>query len=157
MQSCYHNLPQINGVDQKDGKQFASRVVSQKAGRLCLDIAGAYPPEAAVKSWCRTMSIAKSSVNITEEYELDAFQKPSRLMLITTVPPMSGHPGVITLGKYRLEYDIRELSAETEDISSLLDPLLRRIWGDRMYRIVLTIKSSALKGRVKYAIKGTGF
>ena len=43
MQSGYHNLPQINGFDQKDGKQYAAKVVSHKGGQLTLDIAGAYP------------------------------------------------------------------------------------------------------------------
>ena len=47
MQSGYHNLPQINGIDQKDGKAFAAKVISHKDGQLTLDIAGAYPAEAS--------------------------------------------------------------------------------------------------------------
>ena len=51
MQSQYHNLPQINGIDQKDGKEYAAQLISHMDGLLCLDIAIAYPEEAAVKSW----------------------------------------------------------------------------------------------------------
>ena len=153
MQSQYHNLPQINGVDQKDGKQYASRLVSHKDGMLCLDIAGAYPPEAAVKSWRRTVTVGKSTVRITEDYELSAFKAPSRLMFMTPVKPVVEKGGaIITLGKYRLKYDARALSAEVEDISELLDPLLRRVWGDRMYRIVLTVKKETQKGRVEVVV-----
>ena len=153
MQSGYHNLPQVNGFDQKDGKQYASRVVSHQPGRLCLDIAGAYPPEAGVRSWRRTVQAGKSAVSVTEDYELSAFQAPSRLMLLTPVRPVAGKPGVITLGGHRLRYDGSELSADVEDVSALLDPLLRRVWGDEMYRIVLTVKSTALKGKVNFKIE----
>ena len=70
MQSQYHNLPQINGVDQKDGKQYAAKVVSHKDGQLCLDIAGAYPAEAMVKTWKRMVSSGSSGITVTEAYQL---------------------------------------------------------------------------------------
>ena len=62
MQSGYHNLPQINGTDQKDGKQYAAKMISHKDGLLCLDIAGAYPESAGVKSWKRTVTASKSGI-----------------------------------------------------------------------------------------------
>ncbi|MCU0644425.1 MAG: heparinase II/III-family protein [bacterium] len=47
MQSAYHNLPTINGVMQKDGREFSARNVNYFAddnfAELKLDIAGAYP------------------------------------------------------------------------------------------------------------------
>ena len=143
MQSGYHNLPQINGIDQRDGKQYAAKIISHKDGLLTLDIAGAYPEEAAVKSWKRTVSSGKTAVTITEDYELSAYRQPTRLMLITTDPN----------ALQRIHYDSRQLEATVEDISSLLDPLLQHIWGQEMYRIVLTVKSNAFKGTIKYTIR----
>ena len=143
MQSGYHNLPQINGVDQKDGKQYAAKVVSHKDGQLCLDIAGAYPEEAAVKSWKRTVTAMKSGISITEDYELSACRQPTRLMLITTDKS----------ALQRIKYDSRQLNAAVEDISYLLDPLLQHIWGQEMYRIVFTVKSTKTKQTIKYAIR----
>ena len=70
MQSGYHNLPQVNGVDEKDGKSFAAKFVSHKPGMLCLDIAGAYPKEAGVQSWKRTLKATKQAIEITEDYTL---------------------------------------------------------------------------------------
>ena len=153
MQSGYHNLPQINGCDQRDGKQYAARVVSQQKNRLTLELAGAYPKEAAVSSWQRTVSLTKQDVRIVDRYTLKEYKAPTRLMLMTTIPPVDTRPGILTLGHYALHYDARQLSAEVEDISPLLDPTLTSMWGTRMYRIVLTILSDQLSGTVTLTIK----
>lgn len=143
MQSQFHNLPQINGIDQKDGKQYAAKVVSHKNGLLTLDITGSYPEEAAVKSWKRTVSSGKSAVTITEDYELSDYRQPTRLMLMTTDRD----------GLQHIQYDHHQLDAAIEDISDKLDPLLQKIWGQQMYRIILTVKSDATKGNIKYSIR----
>ena len=153
MQSQYHNLPQINGTDQKDGKEYAAKLVSHKDGLLCLDIAKAYPEEAAVKTWKRTVSPMKSSISVTEDYELSAVKAPTRLMFITTVKPeVAQGGGSVQLGRHQLVFDSRQLSAETEDISHLLDPLLQHMWG-QMYRIILTVKQTNTKNKIKYTIR----
>lgn len=143
MQSQYHNLPQINGVDQKDGKQYGAKVVSHKDGLLTLDIAGAYPQEAAVRSWKRTISTTKSGITITEDYALSEYRQPSCLMFITLQPDALQH----------IHFDADKLSASMENISNQLDPLLQGMWGKRMYRIILTIKSTNINGSIRYTIK----
>lgn len=143
MQSQYHNLPQINGVDQKDGKQYGAKVISHKDGLLTLDIASAYPQEAEVKSWKRTIAATKSGITITEDYALSEYRQPSRLMFITLNPDALQH----------IHFDTNKLSATIEDISSQLDPLLQGMWGKHMYRIVLTIKSTRNNESIRYTIK----
>jgi hypothetical protein len=152
MQSQYHNLPQINGVDQKDGKQFAAKVINHKNGMLTLDIAGAYPEKASVKSWKRTVAVAKSGISVTEVYELDVCREPARLMLLTVQKPeIQG--GKIMLGRHSLVFDTKQIEAKVEDISGLLDPLLQTIWGRDMYRIVLTAKTKEKLNQLKYHIR----
>ena len=143
MQSQYHNLPQINGVDQSDGKQYAAKVISHKDGLLCLDIAGAYPAEAKVNTWKRTVSTGKSAITITEEYQLADYNQPSRLMFITLDPDALRH----------IHYDTNQLSTSVEDISNQLDPLLQGIWGKKMYRIILTVKSTKTTHKIRYSIQ----
>ena len=143
MQSQYHNLPQINGIDQKDGKDFAAKVISQKNGQLTLDIAGAYPAEAKVKSWKRTISSKKEGVTCTEEYELGEYREPTRLMFIALSPDALQH----------IHFDAKQMDATIEDISDKLDPLLQGMWRKQMYRIVLTIKSQKTNNRIKYIIQ----
>ena len=143
MQSQYHNLPQINGIDQKDGKDYAAKVISHKDGQLCLDIAGAYPAEAAVTSWKRTVTAMKSGISITEDYELSEYRQPTRLMLMTLDPDALHH----------IHFDASQLSATIEDISDKLDPLLQHMWGQKMYRLILTVKSAKIKNKIKYTIR----
>ncbi len=152
MQSQFHNLPQINGADQKDGKEYAAKVVSHKDGQLTLDLAGAYPEEAAVKVWRRTVSAAKKAITVTEDYVLNDYRGPSKLMLMTTCPPQCSESAV-TLGNHRIDFDARQMEAAVENISDRLDPLLRQIWGKEMYRIVLTVKSTNTKNKIKYTIR----
>ena len=70
----WHNLPLINGMAQAGGRSAAARDAqfSKKNGAVTFktDIAGAYPEEAAVKSWVRTYTLAKNSVTITDNYKL---------------------------------------------------------------------------------------
>ena len=143
MQSQYHNLPQINGTDQKDGQQYAAKVISYKPGQLTLDIAGAYPQEASVKTWKRTVSSGKSAVTITEDYELSDCRHPIRLMLMTTDKEAFR----------RIHFDASQLEVAVEDVSSLLDPLLKDVWGEHLYRIILTIKSTKTNNKIKYTIQ----
>ena len=152
MQSAYHNLPRINGTEQKDGKQYAARVLRHEPGLLQLDIAGAYPEAALVRSWRRTVSISRRSVSITEDYELIACRQPTELMLMTPVEPHMEKAGVIVLDGHRLSYDARQLQAHVEDVSALLDPLLQNIWGQHMYRIILTVRHGDLHNRLRYTI-----
>lgn len=152
MQSAYHNLPLINGVMQKDGRQYAAKVVSRKAGTLALDIAGAYPEEAAVDSWKRTVSVKAGGVVVTEEYRLREWREPTRLMLLTTIRP-EANGGLITIGNHSITFDADRLSASVEDISDKTDSVIRNMWGPQMYRIVLTTTGKSTAGKITYTIK----
>ena len=152
MQSQYHNLPQINGCDQKDGQQYAAKIISHKEGRLYLDIAGAYPKEAGVNTWRRTVSAMKSGISVTEDYEFGHYSQPSCLMFLTTVKPDISK-GRVKLGNHCIDYDNGQLEASVEDISNKLDPLLQQMWGQQMYRIILTIRSQKTKNKISYTIR----
>ena len=152
MQSGYHNLPQINGCDQRNGKDYKATVVSSSKSSLTLELAAAYPEEAAVGSWQRTVSLHKKEVRITDSYRLKAYKKPTCLMLMTTVRPDVSRQGVVMLGRHALHYDSRQLTATVDDVSPQLDPLLQGMWGRQMYRLVLTVTSDQLQGIVKLLV-----
>ena len=103
MQSGYHNLPVINGTDQKDGAEFRavnSRFsANPKTATFSTDIAGAYPSEARVRSWVRsyTLSRGKSFV-IKDRYELtEQTGRPTSANFITYCRATVVKPGLIRL------------------------------------------------------------
>ena len=71
---------------------------------------------------------------------------------ISTLEPVKGK-GKIRLGQRHITYDPSQVEAEVEDISTLLDPLLKEVWGEQMYRIKLKVKGSGAKGHLRYRIE----
>ena len=76
-QSNYHNLPLVNGVAQLAGKAFTANrvkhVSSENESSLSMDIAKAYPKEAGIDFWNRTVRLNRTAerVEITDDYALD--------------------------------------------------------------------------------------
>ncbi len=153
MQSDYHNLPRINGCSQHQGKQYAAKVVNRQQGCMTLDLTGAYPQEAQLASWLRTVRVKARKVEITDDFSLKRFEAPTLIMLMTPVKPELTKAGRITLGKHHLRYNKHQLEPAVEDISDQLDSVLRQMWGDHLYRIVLTVKENTLNSKLKYYIE----
>ena len=59
-----HPVPELNGVYQKNGRQYAAKVLSTSfsndVDRVTLEIAGAYPAEAKVRSLVRTFTYRRN-------------------------------------------------------------------------------------------------
>lgn len=153
MQSQYHNLPQINGTDQHDGKQFAAKVIAKNKRSLTLNIAGAYPKEAKVKSWLRTATLKGDAIQVTDKYELTALDSPTRLMLMTTLKPDASQKGIVKVGAHSLHFPAAKAEATVEVVDISGDPVLTHMWGGNLYRIILTMKKEALSNSISVSIK----
>lgn len=159
MQSGYHNLPQINGTDQMQGRQFAASDVRADIGRRSvvfrLDLAKAYPEAAKVRKWIRTVDFTRNKrISVTEEYQLSERTGESTLMFMSKVKPeiKDGVVEYTVNGKtYGLYYDTKDLEASYEKLR-LEDKKFVDMWGE-LYRLKLRIKSASLTGTVKYTIK----
>jgi hypothetical protein len=160
MQSAYHNLPTINGIMQGAGREFQAKGVSfnETASRITFsaDIAAAYPAEAAVQRWQRRVTLDRGgapAVEVQDRYELRAWKEPVRLHLMTPLRVDTSRPGEAHLGgRYLLSYDARDLNATSEEIR-VSDERLRSVWGDRVERLVLTAKGTALRGGYRVTLR----
>ena len=153
MQSAYHNLPTINDVQQKDGSEYAARdvqySVSDSAASLSMDIAGAYPHEAGVRTWRRTLTLIRGrEVKVHDAYVLDTAKNGIRLTLMTNRRVRAGSPGALLLGDpsgngkghdVTLVFDPALFAVDVEAIQ-VQDGQLRSSWGERLERILLTLK-----------------
>lgn len=166
MQSQYHNLPTVNGAQQQPGRQFAAGGLHYQAddakAALGMDIAAAYGPEACIASWRRTVTLNRGrSVVVEDRYELS--DRPSELFWSLVTPCRTdATAGAIALwprdlpsgnvsGQGRVEFDAASLDARVEEIA-ITDANLRSIWGEKLFRIVLTAKAPAPKGAVSLTI-----
>jgi hypothetical protein len=165
--SAYHNLPIINGFQQEAGGQYEARNVhyNKTAGSstLQMDIARAYPAEAGVQKWQRTVALSKTlnSVSITDAY---AMKQPVRELTQTfmTVCPVD----LSQAGKIRfeipgskpvvLDYDASVWAVKKEQMPGDAPDEKRLVenWGHRpIWRLLLVSKSTKKAGTFKYMIK----
>ncbi|MGF6925705.1 hypothetical protein QFZ48_001205 [Chitinophaga sp. W2I13] len=152
MQSQWHNCPTINGVQQRDGRQFQATAVQYSRNKLSMDIAAAYPEAAMVQSWKRTFTFnpAKTSLQLSETYQLKDWKEPFLLHFMTSLDADTHTPGRILLkgstADLLLTYDptLFEATAEQQEIK---DDRLSPVWGEYVTRISLKARKQALTGK----------
>jgi hypothetical protein len=153
MQSAYHNLPTINGVMQKDGKAYKAAGVryeaTEKSVTFSLDLSAAYPGEAQVRSYVRTITLNRNrDVTVRDKCALAEVTDNLKISLMSWREPqvytegmirLANPPEISDLAPLTVRYDEKKFHAIVETIP-LEDARLRSSWGDRLYRIVLTAK-----------------
>jgi hypothetical protein len=165
MESAYHNLPTIGGVMQHDGVAYHATdhkyESDDRHAMLSFNVADAYPKEAGVKSWVRTVTLdrMRNKVTIDENFELEKAVRVS-LSLMTTRLATVDTGGSVTLklasggGKAAsLTYDGTQLEPVVETIE-VADSRVRHDMGDRVYRILLNSKQPVARGKWSYEFGG---
>jgi hypothetical protein len=156
MQSGYHQLPKINGVDQMQGRQYQAKNTSFSADAskavFSTDIAGAYTDEAAVKKWVRSYRLDRGKkFTVSDAWELaEIKEKPTSLNFVTYCRVTEAGPGVLELQgdgfQLKMNYNTKLVSPKIE-FYEVTDNGLRRYWPDGITRIVLELKNPKGKGR----------
>lgn len=166
--SAYHNVPLINGHEQKDGRQYKATDVSHtyndQVSSLRLSIASAYPKEAAVGKWEREIALnrEKNRVEITEDFDIKtsadkasstekaSTDKATEMVLMCYGEPRKGGKGRILLqdGHVALRYPAKALTASWEKVK-MSEGIMKEQWHDNVYRIKLALKKKT-NGRISY-------
>ncbi len=152
MQSCYHNLPTINGFDQVAGLQAAAKDVSCTSDGvlscLCMDIANAYPEAAGILQYkhCVCFDRRDGTVTIKDNYDLEKALAPLTTHVLCFNRPVPAGDGVLDLGGLTLTFDTSAFTAGVETIA-MADQKICRDWGkSEIYRVVLTAKKTETRG-----------
>ena len=170
--SSYHNVPIINGMEQKDGKKYradkVSHVTDETESSLTMNLEKAYTDAAHVDSWKRTVTLDREYdwVEVTEQYKLDSLEIEkdrlngqvfdNQIILMAYGKPVVQKAGRILLqnGAVRLEYDAQYLSASVEKVQ-MTDGIMKTQWKDNVYRIILRLNDNYPMAKVKYRfVKG---
>ncbi len=155
MQSGYHNLPVINGTEQKDGIMFKARNTTFSANPrtaiFSTDIAGAYPESAKVKSWVRSYTLNRGkNFAITDKFELTASGPGSTSTnLITYCRVTEVKEGVLRFDgdgfSLNMSYNPAKVKPVIEYIE-VTDRLLKKYWPKGVTRVKLEYLSKDTQG-----------
>jgi hypothetical protein len=156
MRSNYHNLPSINGVEQVFGKEYKATNIrlNERRKTLSMDIASAYPREAAVQQWIRGYRLTDKELTITDNFALQQAMQPNEIHFMLW--------GNISLGEGKVNIDVNGTTATLTFDKNTFEPRLEtiplpdirlsRVWGEQLYRLTLTATKKTTKGHYQYKI-----
>lgn len=176
MQSGYHNLPVIDGYEQQPGRDFAARDVAAELtdthAQLTLDIAATYgsspivldrfglsgakavvASDTGIDEWRRTLRLERGAhphVVIEDTFRLDHAPSMLESHLMLAGPVDAGTPGILrcttTTRPLLIHYDANVFTPAIEEIA-ITDARLHPVWGDRIFRVILTARQPAAHGQ----------
>jgi len=164
MAAPWHSCPAPNSVQQMNGKQYgASSSTFEKIKKeyvMTSEISGAYPKEAACKSYVRTFRLkdsnSKSSLVIEDNYELTERKAPDDVHFITPGEVTLGAKGVLTIEKDGEVIKMTYPSTLTPEIErmDIEDSKLARHWDGVLFAIRFKSAPDApLKGTYRFTIQ----
>lgn len=164
MQSAYHNLPTVNGVQQHAGEEYTARNIVYNSddtkAEFSLNLEKAYPEEAGLISWRRRLilhRLPEAYVELEENFSLTEYSDNVFLSLMTPARPLQSETGVLQLNLNErcaldLIYDSEALTASIETIT-LRSEQLQKVWGDEVFRILLTPHQPVKEGNWSFRIQ----
>ncbi|QIQ01916.1 heparinase II/III domain-containing protein [Streptomyces liangshanensis] len=157
MTSAYHNVPVVNGFGQPPGARFRAEAVAARhradLDELTCDLAAAYPPEAGLETWSRTVRLVRGAdarAEVTDAWRFRTAPASLALHLLVSGTVTMGPDGTADVvpadGRgLRLSWDHAAFGARAEPVP-LDDPAFTRVWGPVIHRLVLTARRPAGEG-----------
>jgi Heparinase II/III-like protein len=163
MQSAYHNLPTVGGVMQQDGAEFEATnrkyETNDRHATVSFDIAKAYPKEAGIKKWVRTVTLDRKSdiVAVTEEFDLERAVPVSFTVMTPRIATTGDRSVTLKLAEgsgrtCSIMFDPAQLAPKIEPIP-LTDAGLRESWGAQIYRVLLDTRGPVQTGTLSYTFE----
>lgn len=158
--SAYHNVPIINGKEQREGMQYKAYDVSYETNdsytRISEDIASAYPEEANVRKWLRTITFNRGhDITIEESYRLRRLSGPTEvILLVYGKPRLSAANSIIMQAgtkNYQITFPVNKLTPIIEKVA-FEDQYLKDLWNDNVWRIRLVVSSNKRSDTISYTI-----
>ncbi len=155
MQSAWHNLlPTCDGVMQAPGRAHAAQAVrwqaDDTAAELSLEIQAAWPPEAGLARWQRTVRLERGrGVIIRDAFALNRPLQEITLSLLTPSLPVLEGPGAARFEPRALPGGLHSaagvvrldgvpLTLEVQEVP-VADTRLGPVWGECLYRLLIRL------------------
>lgn len=149
MQSCYHNLPTIEGLDQHDGAEYCARDVetffSRTESSISMELSGAYPLKTCKKHYTRRVFFDKLKSRI---FLADATDAENVILNFITYEKPEVTENSIQLGTLAQASfsGAKLLSVETLPIT---DARLQTAWDHELYRLRLVMISGEFQLEIR--------
>jgi hypothetical protein len=151
--TAYHNLPVINGIEQKYGADYHSADDSANwnddYSMLSMSIAPAYPEESGIINWQRTVILTRdNSAQLIDVFDM---REPSevRFNFITPHKP-SLSESHSQLGAVRIKWDA-PLTAQVDELP--LGGEAAPLWNNQVYRLSLCTPEPVAGGKYTFLFK----
>ncbi|HYD83532.1 MAG TPA: heparinase II/III family protein, partial [Opitutus sp.] len=156
-QSGWHNVPTIGDVMQSAGREFKATDVLYRTdhdrAEISFELATAYPAEAQVNTWRRTVTLHRGSeIVIADAGELAKPQRVDFNFITPLAPDVSA--GELTLRgedgvDFRLRFDASLVEPHIEPVE-VTDAWLRNSWGAKIWRVVLRTRSEITRAKTVF-------
>jgi hypothetical protein len=149
MQSSWHNVPTVAGVDQPASRAAAARDVVASASGVAMELADAYPGS-GVSSWHRSAALDRSSgvVTVRDAWSFASAGEPPescvRVLLAGSV--VRDDDGLVVraldeAGAVRVRWS-GDVGGAGLEVRELDDPMLSSVWGSSLTRLTLAVGSA---------------
>jgi hypothetical protein len=93
MRGNYHNIANINDIEQQPGGQYRAQVLSYngETGALTLELKDAYPTDAGIESYTREAVLDGGTVTVRDALKLNAPGRADFRYLTVDEPVISGN------------------------------------------------------------------
>ena len=135
--SMNHNVPLIGDTEQVEGRERCARNVVANENGVQMDIAGAYPEDAGVKSIRRAFAVGDGEVQIHDVIELENAQEVTWVFMLRKPPKLAA--GQVTFGPLTLRHDAALEQSVTE--MPVTDVRLKKNFPGSLWRLALKAKA----------------
>ncbi len=135
MQSGYHNLPSINGIEQMNGQEFRADGFEADGNTASVSFAAAYPETAGVLNIRRTTQVTEQGVTVCDCFAFANETNTIEEHFMTLLKPEITEQGAVLGEKYLLKTDL-PIKVEYKSFDG--DQKLINAWDcDGVYRIIM--------------------
>ena len=135
--SMNHNIPLIGDIEQAAGREHCAHHVVADENGVKMDIAGAYPQDAGIKSVWRAFALRDDKVQLHDQIELEKAQEVTWVFMLRKPPKLM--TGKVEFGPLTLEHDEALEQSVTE--MPVTDIRLKKNFPGSLWRLALKAKA----------------
>lgn len=106
MQSGWHNLPVVNGIEEKEGQEFAASAFSLDEKTTKVDFEKAYPETAGLEKLSRTINVTDAGIDLCDCFSFKNNENSVSESFICVLDPRVDGNKVIIGDEFILETDL---------------------------------------------------